>query len=90
MKTAMTTQADNRHNELEDLLDTLALLLAETLKGDALEKAECLTSNLEPPETPPKLSDLARLLADPDVRRGLHVTLQILKNIGKCTAGKEP
>ena len=81
----MTIQPETRNSELEDLLDTLALLIAEMLKGDTLEKAECITTGLEPPETPPKLSDLARMLADPDVRRGLHMTLQLLKNIGKCT-----
>ncbi len=82
--------------EEQGILDTLAVVLLKTASSgdpnllEVLEnlqdKAGCITSTpLEAPQEPPTLTQLLRMLSDPEVRRGLYIALTLMKRLGACT-----
>ncbi len=82
--------------EEQGLLDTgIALLLKTLTQGDPSpievlqglgEKASCLSGPIEPPEEAPSLGELLKMLADPEVKRGLYIVLTLLKRLGACNS----
>ncbi|MCE4603325.1 MAG: DUF1641 domain-containing protein [Desulfurococcales archaeon] len=82
--------------EEQGILDALAVVLLKTASsGDPSlleildnlqDKASCITSTpIEAPEEPPTLTQLLKMLSDPEVRRGLYITLTLMKRLGACT-----
>jgi len=51
------------------------------------DKAICMaTRGLKPPKEPPPLTQIIKMLSDPEVRRGLYILLNAARNLGKCMA----
>jgi len=62
--------------------DPSLLELADTLR----DKMECASRHgLPDVSKPPSLSEVMKMLADPEVRRGLYTVLWILKSFGACS-----
>ena len=82
--------------EEQGIVDTLAVTLVKVLtSGDpslleladsARDKVECIARDGIPDlDRPPSLSEVMRMLADPEVRRGLYLVLRMLKSLGACS-----
>lgn len=82
--------------EEQGIIDTMAAILIKTATtGDPSpleaieaiqEKARCITQEpLDIRGEPPTITQLLKMLSDPEVRRGLYLALQLLKRLGSCS-----